>query len=98
MKPTTIARTASAIALVPLVGFSILLFWLHSPKALPVAALMVVPIGVNLAWLITGTRTIDLLPVLRRLKGWQAGLAIAAGWLLVLYSWACLWWLLKGVR
>jgi hypothetical protein len=96
IQESTVARIVSGIAIASMGGFCGLLFVFRSPKALPVSALILVPIGVNVAWLVTGTRAVDLVPLLRRLKGWRLGVAIAAPWLALLYVVACLWWFVRG--
>jgi hypothetical protein len=98
MTRKALGRIASGISLLSIAGFSLFLFLLHSPRALPLTALLVFPFGINVVWFITGSRTIDLVPLFRRLKGWKAATAIGVSWLLLLYMGACFWWLLKGAK
>jgi hypothetical protein len=95
---SAIVRVAAVIGMVCMAGFCFMLFLIRSPKALPVSAIILVPLGVEAVWLATGTFTINLVPLFRRLKGWKLGVAVALCWLLFLYTAVCLWWLLSGVR
>jgi hypothetical protein len=93
-----LVRVVAVIAMVPLIAFSSILFLIHSPKAGAVSGLVLVPLGVQATWLVTGRFTIDLVPLLRRLKGWRLSLAVGVPLLLFLYICFCLVWLLSGVR
>ena len=93
-----IVRVNAVIGIIGMAGFSFMLLRFRSPTALPFILFMLVPLGVSAVWLVTGRFTLDLVPLVRRLKGWKAALFVAVAALLALYTWVFLWWLLKRVR
>ena len=93
-----IVRVNAVIGIVGMAGFSFMLLRFRSPMVLPFVFFMLVPLGVCAVLLVTGRFTLDLVPMVRRLKGWRAAIFVAVAALLALYTWAFLWWLLKRVR
>ena len=91
-----LVRVVAAAAMAPIVAFCLMLFLVHSPKAWPMCASGLVPLGVFAAFVVSGAFPPDLASLVTRLRGWRLGLVSALLWLIALYETACLWWLFRG--